>query len=157
MNMFSVPRQRTLSVLYSAYALWLMLRLVQASGVHMGTRTDNPYWQVRSIGGKHADEHDWLCLTRHIRVIFAVRIWYYSSMSILVFIRYVACSVNKSFCFHPNSQHFFRPPEPRLDYNIAINLLIVIMSYTSVALGRSVVSFLAAICFWFFLFLFAVI
>ena len=39
------------------------------------------------------------------------------------------------------------------DYDMAINLIIVIMSYTSVALGRSVVSFLAAIC----LFIFAVI
>ena len=32
------------------------------------------------------------------------------------------------------------------DYNMAINIIIVIMSYTCVALGHSVVSFLAAIC-----------
>ena len=36
------------------------------------------------------------------------------------------------------------------DYDMAINRIIVIMSYTSVALGRSDVSFLAANCFWFF-------
>ena len=34
---------------------------------------------------------------------------------------------------------------------INLNLLIVIMSYTSVTLGRSVVSFLAAICFLIFI------
>ena len=39
------------------------------------------------------------------------------------------------------------------DYAMAINLMIVLMSYSSVALGRSDVSFLAAICFL-FLFLF---
>ena len=94
---FPVPRQRTLSVLYSAYVLWLMPRLIQSSGAYTGTRTDNPYWPMRSIGRKHADEHAWLCLTSHIRVIFALRLWYYCSMSILVFWRYVACSVSKSF------------------------------------------------------------
>ena len=35
------------------------------------------------------------------------------------------------------------------DYDMSINLIVVIMSYTSVALGRSVVSFLAAIRFLF--------
>ena len=50
---------------------------------------------------------------------------------------------------------FCRPQN--YDYDMAINTIIVIMSYTSVALGRSVVSFLAAICFCFLLFLFAVI
>ena len=39
-------------------------------------------------------------------------------------------------------------------YDMAINLMIVIMSYTSVALGRSVASFLAAICFFIFYFYF---
>ena len=58
----------TLSVLYYAYALWPMLRLIQPGVVYTGTRTDNPYWPVRSIGRKHADEHAWLCLTGHIRV-----------------------------------------------------------------------------------------
>ena len=44
------------------------------------------------------------------------------------------------------------------DYDMAINLMIVLMSYTSVELGRSDASFLDAICFLdFFLFLFAVI
>ena len=38
------------------------------------------------------------------------------------------------------------------DYGMATSLIIVIMSYTSVVLGRSDVSFLAAICFWFFSF-----
>ena len=114
--MFSVPRQRTLSVLYSAYALWLMLRLIQRRGVYTGTRNYNPYWPVRSIGSKHADEHAWLCLTSHIRAIFAVRLWYYCSMSILVFLRYVAFSVSKSLCFHSNGQHFLPPPEARLRY-----------------------------------------
>ena len=42
------------------------------------------------------------------------------------------------------------------DYDMAMNLKIVIMSYTRVALGRSA-AFLAAICFHdFFLILFAV-
>ena len=41
---------------------------------------------------------------------------------------------------------------------MAINLMIVLVSYTSVELGRSDASFLAPICFLdFFLFLFAVI
>ena len=36
------------------------------------------------------------------------------------------------------------------DYDMAINLIRVLMSYTSVALDRSVVSFLAAICLFVF-------
>ena len=67
----------TLSVLYYAYALWLMLRLIQPGVAYTGTHTDNPYWPVRRIGRKHADEHAWPCLTSHIRVIFAVRLCYY--------------------------------------------------------------------------------
>ena len=47
----------TLSVLFSAYALWLMLRLIQPSGVYAGKRTDDPHFTVRSIGRKHADEN----------------------------------------------------------------------------------------------------
>ena len=50
-------------------------------------------------------------------------------------------------------------PAPRTTttiYIMAINLVIVIMSYSSVALGRSVVSFLAAICFFSFLWLYNV-
>ena len=65
-----VPRQRTLSVRYSAYALCLMSPLMQPSEVFTGTRTDNPYWP---------------CLTSHIRVIFAVSLCYYCRMLILVF------------------------------------------------------------------------
>ena len=41
---------------------------------------------------------------------------------------------------------------PNHDYDMAINLMI--MSYTSMALGRSDVSFLAAICFCFVFFFF---
>ena len=69
-----------LSVLYYANALWLILRLIQPGVVYTDTRTDNPYWPVWSIGRKRADEHAWLCLTSHIRVIFTVRLWYYCSM-----------------------------------------------------------------------------
>ena len=105
----------TLSVLY-AYVLWLMLRLIQPGVVYTGTRTDNPHWPVRSIGRKHADEHAWFCLTSHIRVIFTVRLWYYCDKLILVFLRYLACSLSKSFSFHSNGQHFLPPPEPRLRY-----------------------------------------
>ena len=81
-----------------------------------GICTDSPYWPVRSIDRKYADEHAWLCLTSHIRVVFAVRLWYYCIMSILVFSRYVACSVSKSFCFHSNGQHSLPPLKPRLRY-----------------------------------------
>ena len=134
----------TLSVLYYAYALWLMWRLIQPGVVYTGTRTDNLYWPARNIGRKHADEHAWNCLASHIRVIFTVRLWYYCSMSILVFHVMLhavwaraSASIQKAniLCRHQNH-----------DYDMAINLTIVIMSYTSVALGRSVVSFLAAIC-----------
>ena len=59
---------------------------------------------------------------------------------------YVACSVRKSLCFHANGQRFFCRLRNH-DYDMAINLMIVLMSYTSVELGRSDVSFLAAICF----------
>ena len=69
---------------------------------------------------------------------------------------YVACSVSKSLCFHSNGQHFFCRLR-NLDYDMAINLMIVLMSYASVELGRSDVSFLAATCFLFFIFIFAVI
>ena len=100
----------THSVLYYTYALSLTLRLIQPLGVYTGTRTGNSYWPVRSIGRRHADEHTWLCLTSHIRVIFAVRLWYYCTMSILVSLRYVACSVSKSLCFHSNGQHSLPPP-----------------------------------------------
>ena len=106
----------TLSVLYYAYALWLMLRLIQPGVVYTGTRNDNPYRPVRSIGRKHADEHAWLRLTGHIRAIFAVHLWYYCSMPILVFLRCVAYSVGRSICFHSNGQHFLSPLEPRLRY-----------------------------------------
>ena len=75
-----------LSVLYYANALWLILRLIQPGVVYTDTRTDNPYWPVWSIGRKHADEHAWLCLTSHIRVIFAVSPWSYCSMFIRVFV-----------------------------------------------------------------------
>ena len=65
---------------------------------------------------------------------------------------YVACTV-----FQSNGQN----KNCRLrnhDYDMAINLMIVLMSHTSVELGRSDTSFLALICFLdFFLFLFAVI
>ena len=57
---------------------------------------------------------------------------------------YVACSVSKSLCFRSNGQHSFCRL-PNHDYDMAINLMII--SYTSMALGRSDVSFLAAICF----------
>ena len=113
---FRSSTTNTLSVLLYVYALLLTLRLIQPDVVYTGTRTDNPYWPVRSIGRKHADEHAWLCLTSHIRVIFAVRLWYYYSMSIIVSLRYVACSVSKSLCFHSNVQHFLPPPEARLRY-----------------------------------------
>ena len=43
---------------------------------------------------------------------------------------------------------FYRPENH--DYDMAINLIRVLMSYTSVALDRSVVSFLAAICLFVF-------
>ena len=105
----------SLSVLYYAYALWLMLRLIQPGVIYTGTRTDNPYWPVRSIGKKHANEHAWLCLISHIRIIFTVRLWYYyCSMLILFFL--TLCCLHKSFCFHSNDQHFLPPPEPRLRY-----------------------------------------
>ena len=64
---------------------------------------------------------------------------------------YVACGVIKSLCFHSNGQHFFCRLRNH-DYNMAINLMIVRMSYTSVALGRSDVSFLPPFVFDFFLF-----
>ena len=86
---FRSSTTNTLSVLYYANALWLVLRLIQPGVVYTGTRTDNPYWQVRSIGRKHADEHVWLCLTSHIRVIFAVRLWYYCCLSIIVFFTFM--------------------------------------------------------------------
>ena len=57
---------------------------------------------------------------------------------------YVACSVRKSLCFHANGQRFFCRLRNH-DYDMAINLMT--MSYTSMALGRLDVSFLAAICF----------
>ena len=57
---------------------------------------------------------------------------------------YVSCSVIKSLCFRSNGQHSFCRL-PNHDYDMAINLMII--SYTSMALGRSGVSFLAAICF----------
>ena len=83
---FRSPITNALSVLYFANALWLILRLIQPGVVYTDTRTDNPYWPVWSIGSKHADEHAWLCLTSHIRVIFAVSPWYYCSMFIRVFV-----------------------------------------------------------------------
>ena len=46
---------------------------------------------------------------------------------------------------------FFRPQNH--DYDMAINLIVVIMSYTSVAFGRWVVSFFVATCFRLFIFL----
>ena len=64
---------------------------------------------------------------------------------------YVACSVSKSLCFRSNGHSSCRLPNH--DYDMAINLMI--MSYTSVALGRSDVSFLAAICFCFCFFSFS--
>ena len=42
---------------------------------------------------------------------------------------------------------FCRTQNHDYDTGMAIDLIIMIMSYTSVVLGRSVVSFLAAICF----------
>ena len=66
---------------------------------------------------------------------------------------YVACSVIKSLCFRSNGQHSFCLLRNH-DYDMAINLIVVTMSYTSVALGRSDVSFLAAICFLFLAFSF---
>ena len=86
MNTFSVRRQRKPSVVYSSYASWLMLRLIQPSVVYTSTRRCNPYWSVRRTGRNHADEHAWLCLTSHIRVIFAAHLWYYCSMLIRVFV-----------------------------------------------------------------------
>ena len=62
---------------------------------------------------------------------------------------YFAWSVNKSFCFHPYGKMFCRCQHH--DHDMV--LLIVIMSYASVALGRSVVSLLIAICFLFMYFL----
>ena len=58
---------------------------------------------------------------------------------------YVACSMNKSFCFHPNGQQVFCRLQNH-EYDMAINQMIVLMSYTSVELSRSDASFLAAIC-----------
>ena len=58
---------------------------------------------------------------------------------------YVACSVSKSLCFRSNGQHS-SCRLPNHDYDVAINLMT--MSYTSMALGRLDVSFLAAICFF---------
>ena len=66
---------------------------------------------------------------------------------------HVACSVSKSLCFRSNGNIFFCRPQHQ-DYDMVISLIIMIMSYTSVALGRSDVSFLAAICFY-FIFLFS--
>ena len=86
MHTFSVRRQRKPSVVYSSYAPWLVLRLIQPSVVYTSTRSGKPYWSVRRIGRNHADEHAWLYLTSHIRVIFAVRLWYYCSMLIRVFV-----------------------------------------------------------------------
>ena len=73
---------------------------------------------------------------------------------------YVACSMNKSFCFHPNGQQVFCRLQNH-EYDMAINQMIVLMSYTSVELSRSDASFLAAICcldlfFFFFLGLYSV-
>ena len=62
------------------------------------------------------------------------------------FLFYVACSVSKSLCFRSNGQHFFCLLRNH-DYDMAINQTIVIMSYTSMALGCSGVSFVATICF----------
>ena len=54
--------------------------------LYLSTSTGNPYWPVASVGRKHADEHAWLCLTSHTRVIFAVHLWYCCSMVIRVFV-----------------------------------------------------------------------
>ena len=89
-NVFRSSTTNALSVLYFANTFRLMLRLIQPGGVYTGTRTDNSYWPVWSIGRKHADEHAWLCLTSHIRVFFAVRLWYhYSCLPILVFFTFM--------------------------------------------------------------------
>ena len=64
------------------------------------------------------------------------------------FLRYVSCSVSKSFCSIQMANILCRPQNH--DYDMAINLIRVLMSYTSVALDRSVVSFLAAICLFVF-------
>ena len=76
-----------------------------------------------------------------------MRLWYYFAvvpgMLIRVF-RYVMLPAvgSRASASISNGQHFCRPQNH--DYDMAIKL--VIMSYASVALGRSVVSFLAAIC-----------
>ena len=74
------------------------------------------YWSVGSTGRNHADEHAWICLTSHIRVILDLRLWYYCSMLVRVILCYVACSVSKSFCSHLKGQHYLPPSDPRLRY-----------------------------------------
>ena len=112
----------TLSALYYAYALWLMLRLIQPGVVYTGTRTDNPYWPVRSIGRKHADEHAWPCLTSHIRVIFAVRLWYYCRVFILVIYVMLPAVWARASATIQMANVFCRPQAH--DYDMAINLKI---------------------------------
>ena len=156
MDTFSVPRRRTLSVLYYAYALWLMLRLIQHGVVYTGTRTGNPYWPIRSIGRKGCQ---WICMTlpyqSHPSYICRASMvpdltWYYSNLKyvnsrfcyvILPVVRARASSIQMANIFCRPKNH---------DYGMTINLIIVIMSYTSVAHGRSVVSLLAIFHFWFF-------
>ena len=97
MDMFSVPRQRALSVLRSVWCVVACLAPDSTQCGIDGYAHWHPYWPVRSIGRKHADEHAWRCLTSYSRGFFAVRLWYYCSLSNLVFLRYVARNVSKSF------------------------------------------------------------
>ena len=80
-HVFRSSTTNALLVLYNANALWLVLRLIHPGGVYT----------VWSIGRKHADEHAWLCLTSHIRVIFAVRPWYYCSTGMFVRVFVILC------------------------------------------------------------------
>ena len=98
--------------------------------------TDNPYWPVRSIGRKHADEHAWLSLTSHIRVSFAVRlqVWHYCSMSILVFFTLPVVRARASASIQM-ANIFCRPRNH--DCDMAINLVIVIINPYQVNSGWS--------------------
>ena len=43
-------------------------------------------------------------------LVHSRRILLCSMLTRVSFLRYVACGVSRSFCFHPNGQHFLPPP-----------------------------------------------